>query len=85
VRDVEALPSVAPSARLVLLDLGLPQALRALEILAASPATAAIPAVGFVGHERRDVMETAKALGCSQVLAKGEFAGKLAQLLRAAA
>ena len=30
-------------------------------------------------------METAKALGCGQVMAKGEFATKLAGLLREAA
>jgi hypothetical protein len=85
VRDVETLPDVAKAARLVVLDLGLPQALRALELLAAHPGTAAVPTVGFVGHERRDVMETAKALGCGRVMAKGEFATKLGQLLRDAA
>jgi hypothetical protein len=60
----------------------LPQALRALERLAGDPATAAVPSVGFVGHERLDVMETARALGCGQVMAKGEFASKLPGLLR---
>ena len=84
VRDVETLPAAARSARLIVLDLGLPQALRALELLAGDPDTAAIPTVGFVGHERIDVMETAKALGCGQVMAKGEFAAKLPGLLRAA-
>jgi CheY-like chemotaxis protein len=82
VRDVETLASVARDARLVILDLALPQALRALEVLATTPETAAVPTVGFVGHERVDVMETARALGCRQVLAKGEFAGKVAGLLR---
>ena len=82
VRDVEMLPTAAANARLVVLDLSLPQAMRALELLAADPATAGIPTVGFVGHERRDVMETAKALGCGQVMAKGEFAQKLGGLLR---
>jgi CheY-like chemotaxis protein len=84
VRDVETLPEVAKGARLVVLDLGLPQAIRALEILAAQPDTAGIPSVGFVGHERRDVMETATALGCGRVMAKGEFATRLAALLREA-
>jgi CheY-like chemotaxis protein len=81
VRDVERLPGAARGARLVVLDLGLPQALRALELLAAHPETAAIPTIGFVGHERRDVMETARALGCGQVMAKGEFAARLSALL----
>lgn len=84
-RDVETLPAAAQSARLVVLDLALPQAMRALELLATDPATAGIPTVGFVGHERLDVMETAKALGCGQVMAKGEFAQKLGGLLRAIA
>src|SRR5688572_15975623 len=81
VRDVAALPEVARQARLVIVDLALPDGLRALELLAADPATAAIPTAGFVGHERRDVMETARALGCGQVMAKGEFATKLGGLL----
>lgn len=81
VRDVEAFPGVAREVRLVVLDLGLPQSLRALELLAADPDAARVPTVGFVGHERTDVMETAKALGCGRVLAKGEFASKLRSLL----
>ena len=85
IRDVETLPAAARDARLVVLDLALPQSLRALELLAASPETAAILTVGFVGHERRDVMETARALGCGEVMAKGEFATKLGDLLRGAA
>jgi hypothetical protein len=82
VRDVETLPAAARGASLVVLDLALPQSTRALELLAADPATAAVPTVGFVGHERLDVMETAKALGCRQVMAKGEFATKLPAMLR---
>src|SRR5258705_13963828 len=84
VRDVDALPAAARGAALVVLDLGWPPALRALELLAADPATAAIPTVGFVGHERTDVIETAKALGCGRVMAKGEFAGRVSGLLREA-
>jgi hypothetical protein len=81
VRDVETLPSAAYGAGLVVLDLGLPQAMRALERLAGDPATAAVPSVGFVGHERLDLIETARALGCHQVMAKGEFATKLPAIL----
>ena len=84
VRDVETLPAAARGARLVIVDLALPQGLRALELLASHPDTASIPTVGFVGHERTDVMETARALGCGQVMAKGEFATKLGGLLREA-
>jgi hypothetical protein len=83
VRDVETLPAAAAGARLVIVDLALPQAMRALELLAGDPITASVPTVGFAGHERLDVMETAKALGCGQVMAKGELAVKLPALVRA--
>jgi hypothetical protein len=82
VRDVERLPTVAARARLVILDLALPDAMRALELLASRPDTTSVPTVGFVGHERLDVMETAKALGCGRVMAKGEFATKLPTIIR---
>jgi hypothetical protein len=82
VRDVDMLPAAARVARLVVIDLGLADAMRALERLAADPATASVPSVGFIGHERLDVMATARALGCGQVMAKGEFATKLPALLR---
>jgi hypothetical protein len=82
VRDVERLTTVAQRARLVILDLALPDAMRALEILASHPGSTSVPTVGFVGHERLDVMETAKALGCARVMAKGEFATKLPAIIR---
>ena len=80
-RDVATLPTAARGATLVIVDLALPQGVEALERLASDPETASIRTVGFVGHERRDVMETARALGCAQVMAKGEFATKLPGLL----
>ena len=83
-RDAEALAAAARGARLVIVDLRVPEALRALELLARDPATAALPSVGFVDHERLDVMETASALGCKTVLAKGRFATELPRLLGAA-
>lgn len=83
-RDAEALVTAAWGARLVLLDLRVPEAFRALELLAADPATAGVASVGFVDHERLDVMETARALGCGMVLAKGAFASGLPGLLQRA-
>lgn len=80
-RTPEAVQAAARAARLVILDLRLPAALTALELLASDPATAAVETVGFVDHERLDVMETAKALGMRTVMAKGEFATKLPRLL----
>jgi len=82
VGDPAALPAAALNAPLVILDLRLPEALMALEQLARDPTTAAVRTVGFVDHERVDVMETARALGCRDVLAKGAFVAALPQLLR---
>jgi CheY-like chemotaxis protein len=80
-RDPEALVAAATNARLVILDLRLPRALEALDALAASPATRDVPKVGFIDHERTDVMDAARAKGCAQVMAKGQFANALPRLL----
>ena len=80
-RDADRLAQLAREARLVLVDLGHPAAMAALERLASVPVTAVVESVGFVGHERLDVMETAKALGCRRVLAKGQLAAELPRLL----
>jgi CheY-like chemotaxis protein len=64
--------------RLVLLDLG-DARVRALESL---PALAGIPVVGFLNHERTDLMEQALAAGCGEVLTKGQFSAGLPGLLR---
>jgi CheY-like chemotaxis protein len=76
-----ALAAAARGARLVIVDLRLPDALHALELLAADPETASVPSVGFVDHERTDVMERAKALGLARALPKGVFASDLPRLL----
>lgn len=83
--DVAALSRAAAGARLVIIDLRLPQALEALDALAADPAAAAVPRVGFVDHEKVDVMDAARAHGCGRVLTKGQFAKELPSLLRPAA
>jgi CheY-like chemotaxis protein len=81
VRDPAALAAAARDAKLVIIDLRLPRALEALEALAADSAAAAVPRVGFVDHEKTDVMEAARARGCTQVMAKGQFANALPKLL----
>jgi hypothetical protein len=80
-RDVDALERAAAGARLVIVDLRLADAPAALERLARTAPTLPQVTVGFVDHERLDVMETARALGCTRVLAKGEFASELPRLL----
>jgi hypothetical protein len=79
-RDAAGLQAAAPGAKIVILDLRLPQALAALDLLAGDPATREIRKVGFIDHERVDVMESAREKGCV-ALAKGKFSTELPKLL----
>ena len=38
-------------------------------------------AMGFIDHEKTDVMDAATARGCGKVMAKGQFANALPRLL----
>ena len=78
--DAADLYGAARDAKLVIVDLRLPEALDALARLAADPLTARVRAVGFVDHEQVEAME---ARGCGTVLAKGRFASELPSLLAA--
>jgi DNA-binding NarL/FixJ family response regulator len=81
VRDAVALAGAAAGgAKLVILDLRLPAAIDALARLASDAATRAVPSVGFIDHEKTDVMDAARAQGCGQVMAKGQFANALPKL-----
>ena len=80
-RDAAALARAAVGARLVLLDLRLEGALDVLAALAADPALRGVRSVGFVDHEKIDVMAAARARGCSEVLTKGQFSRDLPRLL----
>jgi len=81
-REPAALVAAASAgAKLVILDLRLPMALVALDALAADTDAAAVPSVGFVDHERSDVMDDARARGCGEVMAKGQFSTALPKLL----
>jgi hypothetical protein len=75
VRDAAQLKAAAQAARLVIVDLRRPDALEALDGLPAG-----VQAVGFIDHEREDVMEAARARGC-RALAKGKFATELPLLV----
>ena len=37
--------------------------------------------VGFIDHERVEIMDEARAKGCTDVMAKGQFANALPKLL----
>jgi hypothetical protein len=84
-REAAALTVAAAAAdvKLVILDLRLPAALDALAALAAHPTASAVPSVGFIDHEKTDVMDAAAAVGCGQVMAKGQFSNALPKLMAA--
>jgi CheY-like chemotaxis protein len=75
--DAEALVAAARGAKLVVIDLRRPDALRALELLAGDPATAAVRSVAFIDHENVAAMQAASERGCGTVLSKRKFASDL--------
>lgn len=79
VRDPAAWAAAAREAKLAIVDLRLPAALAALEGLAVEPGRRP-RTVGFVDHELTEVMEAARAKGCSDVMAKGQFANALPKI-----
>jgi hypothetical protein len=83
-REPAAFAAAAREAKLAIVDLRLPIALAALDALAAAPGSG-VRTVGFIDHERTDVMEAARAKGCAEVMAKGQFATALPKLLAALA
>ena len=81
VRDPAAMTQAATGAKVVIVDLRQDGALEALGLVTGDPALAGVLTVGFVDHERTDVMDAARARGCREVLAKGQFAHALPRLL----
>ena len=75
VRAVGEVANATQAARVFIVDLRRPDALAALE--AAAPAATRI---GFIDHERVDVIEAARARGCL-ALPKGKFASDLPRIL----
>ena len=72
--------------RLLLLDLDSPRvpSLEALAWLRAEPDLAAVPAVGFLGHEEAERARQARQAGCTRVLARSAFVRELPAILSAA-
>jgi DNA-binding NarL/FixJ family response regulator len=52
-------------------------------VRAVKAARPAVVVIGYVGHEKTDIIEAARAAGADQVMAKGEFARRLPELLSA--
>lgn len=84
-REPAALVAAASGAKLVIIDLRLPSALDALSALGADPAAKGVRSIGFIDHEKLDVMDQARERGCGQVMAKGQFANTLPRLFAALA
>jgi hypothetical protein len=80
VRDPAAWAAAAREAKLAIVDLRLPAALEALDALAGAPASG-VRTIGFIDHEKTEVMDAARAKGCAEVMAKGQFANALPKLL----
>jgi AmiR/NasT family two-component response regulator len=68
--------------RLVILDLRLPGALELLGAIRGSATRHDVPTVGFIDHENTAVMDQARALGCTEVMTKGQFSHALPRLLK---
>ncbi|MDB4969628.1 MAG: hypothetical protein JWN44_5317 [Myxococcales bacterium] len=75
VRSPAEVATATANARVFIVDLRRPDALAALD---AVPLTAL--KIGFVDHERTDIMEAARDRGCV-ALAKGKFSSDLPKLL----
>ena len=69
----------------LLIDLGNPKldAVAEIAALKANPETRGTVVIGYLGHELEELIQAARAAGCDQVMAKGEFARKLPDLLSA--
>jgi hypothetical protein len=76
-REPAAFADAARGAKLAIVDLRLPTAMQALEALGRGTR-----AVGFIDHEKTDVMDAARAHG-AEVMAKGQFANALPKLFAA--
>ncbi len=77
VRSATEVAAATADARVFIVDLRRPDALAALDTAAAATAK-----IGFIDHERVDVIEAARARGCV-ALAKGKFSAELPRLLSA--
>jgi CheY-like chemotaxis protein len=80
-RDPASLVEAARQAKLVVIDLRLPNALEVLDALAKDDLAKSVLSVGFIDHEKVDVMDLAAQKGCKKVLAKGRFSSELPMIV----
>ena len=80
-REPLAWAEAATESKLAIIDLRMQTALAALDALSIAMPPQSLRTVGFIDHERTDVMDAARAKGCTDVMAKGQFANALPKLL----
>ncbi len=76
-KDPQALAAAASSAQVIILDLRRPDALATLDLL---PRQTGVKIIGFIDHEKVEIMEAAREKGCL-AYAKGKFSTELPHLL----
>ncbi len=74
VGNLAELPAAAVDADLVVVDLTRPGVLDVVPTLAG-------PVIGFANHTERELMDSARAAGCTTVLARSAFFSRLSELL----
>ena len=79
--DAEALLAAARGARLVVVDLRRPDAMRALDLLAGDAEASRVRSLGFVDHENVEAMRAAAARGCGRVVSKRKLVSELTELI----
>jgi CheY-like chemotaxis protein len=81
----QLLAAAREDARLVVVDAETPRVpwREALAALRADPAGRQIEVIAFLGHERADLAEAARASGASRVMARGAFVRELPRLVAA--
>jgi DNA-binding NarL/FixJ family response regulator len=80
-KDAAAFADLGEGARLAIIDLRLPGALEILAAIKGHATHSGVRTIGFIDHERTDVMDEARALGCDEVMSKGQFSNSLPRLL----
>lgn len=75
--DLAAAAAADDGARLVIVDLTRPGVLEALADVTGS----GVRVIGFANHTRRDLMDSALAAGCDEVMARSAFFSRLGDLI----
>jgi CheY-like chemotaxis protein len=79
---IERARAERPDLILFDLDSSRTQPMDVLQMLAADPALAATPTLGFVSHVHTHLIEQARSLGIGKVMARSAFVMELEHLLR---